>query len=59
MTMFVADLGAGPRSFGRGDLLKMHLFVIAYEEPTLRQTFGAEYETYCRQVSRWWPRKRA
>lgn len=35
-------------------LLAMHLFVIAYEEPTLRRTFGAEYETYCRQVGRWW-----
>ncbi len=33
-----------------------HLFVVAYEEPTLRQSFGPEYEAYCRQVSRWWPR---
>jgi protein-S-isoprenylcysteine O-methyltransferase Ste14 len=33
-----------------------HLFVITYEEPTLRRLFGADYETYCRQVSRWWPR---
>jgi protein-S-isoprenylcysteine O-methyltransferase Ste14 len=32
-----------------------HLFVILYEEPTLRQTFGQEYETYCRRVRRWWP----
>ncbi len=36
--------------------LAAHLFVIWYEEPTLRQTFGAEYEAYCRQVRRWWPR---
>jgi protein-S-isoprenylcysteine O-methyltransferase Ste14 len=35
-----------------------HLFVIAYEEPTLRRTFGADYDAYCRQASRWWPRLR-
>jgi protein-S-isoprenylcysteine O-methyltransferase Ste14 len=37
-------------------LLIVHLFVVLYEEPTLRGTFGADYETYCRQVMRWWPR---
>ena len=36
-------------------LLATHLFVVAYEEPTLRRTFGQEYEAYCRQVRRWWP----
>ena len=36
--------------------LATHLFVLVYEEPTLRQTFGEEYETYCRRVRRWWPR---
>jgi protein-S-isoprenylcysteine O-methyltransferase Ste14 len=36
--------------------LGVHLFVILYEEPTLRRKFGAEYEAYCRNVSRWWPR---
>jgi protein-S-isoprenylcysteine O-methyltransferase Ste14 len=36
-------------------LLATHIFVIWYEEPTLRQTFGQEYEAYCRQVRRWWP----
>src|SRR6266536_268930 len=35
--------------------LATHLFVVLYEEPTLRQTFGQEYEAYCRQVRRWWP----
>lgn len=30
-----------------------HIFVIAYEEPHLRRTFDAAYETYCRQVPRW------
>jgi protein-S-isoprenylcysteine O-methyltransferase Ste14 len=37
-------------------LLITHVFVVAYEEPTLRQTFGNDYETYCQRVSRWWPR---
>jgi protein-S-isoprenylcysteine O-methyltransferase Ste14 len=36
-------------------LLATHLFVVWYEEPTLRRTFGQEYEAYCRQVRRWWP----
>jgi len=27
--------------------------VIAYEEPTLRQSYGAEYESYCANVPRW------
>ena len=35
--------------------LGVHLFVVLYEEPTLRRKFGAEYEVYCRNVSRWWP----
>jgi len=36
--------------------LGVHLFVVFYEEPTLRNKFGAEYEEYCRNVGRWWPR---
>ena len=36
-----------------------HLFVVFYEEPTLRRQFGAEYENYCRRVRRWIPRLRA
>jgi protein-S-isoprenylcysteine O-methyltransferase Ste14 len=32
-----------------------HLFVVTYEEPTLRRTFGLDYETYCQRVNRWWP----
>ena len=38
--------------------LGFHLFVVFYEEPTLRRQFGAEYETYCRAVRRWIPRLR-
>jgi protein-S-isoprenylcysteine O-methyltransferase Ste14 len=36
--------------------LASHLFVIAYEEPTLQRTFGAEYEAYRAHVPRWVPR---
>jgi protein-S-isoprenylcysteine O-methyltransferase Ste14 len=36
----------------------IHLFVVFYEEPTLRNKFGADYENYCRNVRRWWPRLR-
>ncbi len=32
-----------------------HLIVISYEEPTLRRTFGTEYEAYCHSVRRWLP----
>jgi protein-S-isoprenylcysteine O-methyltransferase Ste14 len=39
--------------------LGVHLFVILYEEPTLREKFGVDYEEYCRNVRRWWPRARA
>ena len=37
-------------------LLATHFFVVWYEEPALRRTFGQEYEAYCQQVRRWWPR---
>jgi len=37
-------------------LLLTHAFVVWYEEPTLRATFGAEYDRYCGRVRRWWPR---
>lgn len=33
-----------------------HLFVVLYEEPTLRRQFGAQYDEYCRRVPRWFPR---
>jgi protein-S-isoprenylcysteine O-methyltransferase Ste14 len=36
-------------------LLLAHLFVIVYEEPHLRATFGAAYEAYCGSVPRWLP----
>jgi len=38
-------------------LLVTHLFVVLYEEPTLRLTFEQDYEAYCRRVGRWWPKR--
>jgi protein-S-isoprenylcysteine O-methyltransferase Ste14 len=35
-----------------------HLFVLAYEEPTLQRKFGTSYENYLREVPRWIPRSR-
>jgi protein-S-isoprenylcysteine O-methyltransferase Ste14/ADP-ribose pyrophosphatase YjhB (NUDIX family) len=35
--------------------LLMNLFVIAYEEPTLRRRFGPAYEAYLEHVPRWIP----
>ena len=36
-----------------------HLFVVLHEEPHLRRVFGASYEEYCLQVSRWLPIRHA
>jgi protein-S-isoprenylcysteine O-methyltransferase Ste14 len=54
--------------FGHADLrviaavlavaLGVCLFVMFYEEPTLRKKFGTDYDEYCRNVRRWWPRVR-
>ena len=36
--------------------LGFFLFVLLYEEPTLRRKFGAEYDEFCAGVPRWIPR---
>jgi protein-S-isoprenylcysteine O-methyltransferase Ste14 len=36
--------------------LAFHVQVVAYEEPTLEQTFGSEYEAFRAAVPRWIPR---
>ena len=36
----------------------VHLFILFYEEPTLKKKFGAGYEEYLRNVPRWIPRFR-
>jgi protein-S-isoprenylcysteine O-methyltransferase Ste14 len=33
-----------------------HIFVLAYEEPTLRDSYGAEYDMFRHNVPRWIPR---
>jgi protein-S-isoprenylcysteine O-methyltransferase Ste14 len=67
--MYVAVVGAvlGQAAlFGRPVLLGYGLallalfvaFVRGYEEPTLRQQFGPEYDAYRAAVPGWWPRAR-
>src|SRR5262245_54758240 len=36
----------------------LYAFVVTYEEPKLRRTFGEEYERYCAHAGRWVPRFR-
>jgi protein-S-isoprenylcysteine O-methyltransferase Ste14 len=38
--------------------LAFHLFVLAYEEPTLRRSFPEDWEAFFRNVPRWLPRLR-
>lgn len=38
--------------------LGFHIFVLGYEEPTLRGTFKDDYERFCANVPRWLPRLR-
>ena len=37
--------------------ITVHLFVVGYEEPTLRRRFGTSYAAYAQSVSRWVPRR--
>jgi protein-S-isoprenylcysteine O-methyltransferase Ste14 len=58
-----AILGQG-LILGNGGLLQygglvwllFHLFVLIYEEPTLRASFGPDYTAFCAEVPRWIPR---
>ena len=40
-------------------LLLFHLFVLLYEEPTLRRKFNGPYEDYLHHVPRWIPQTTA
>lgn len=40
-------------------LAAFHLFVVFYEEPTLRRRFGSSYDGYCAKVPRWLFMRRA
>jgi protein-S-isoprenylcysteine O-methyltransferase Ste14 len=42
--------------YGASLWLFFHLFVVAYEEPTLEETFGEKYEAFRAAVPRWIPR---
>ncbi|MCD6021432.1 MAG: Isoprenylcysteine carboxyl methyltransferase family protein [Actinomycetia bacterium] len=42
--------------YGGAVAIAFVVFVRSYEEPTLRRTFGDEYEEYRRAVPGWWPR---
>src|SRR5262249_8400753 len=44
--------------YGAFLFVAFHVFVLAYEEPTLREKFGAEYVDFCAHVRRWLPRLR-
>jgi protein-S-isoprenylcysteine O-methyltransferase Ste14 len=48
----------GVLEYGAAVWLAFFLFVLLYEEPTLRRTFGAEYNEFCAHVPRWIPRLR-
>ena len=43
-------------TYAIGWLVAVNLFVMAYEEPSLRGRFGESYVRYTKQVGRWWPR---
>ena len=45
-------------AYGALAFLAVHLFVIGYEEPTLRERFPADYAAYAANVPRWRPRLR-
>jgi protein-S-isoprenylcysteine O-methyltransferase Ste14 len=42
--------------YGAAAWLLAHLFVVLYEEPTLRATFGDDYIRFSAAVPRWIPR---
>jgi protein-S-isoprenylcysteine O-methyltransferase Ste14 len=44
--------------YGMAVSVGFHLFILLYEEPTLRTSFGAEYEEFSAHVPRWLPRLR-
>jgi len=39
--------------YAGGLFLMFHFFVVLYEEPTLRKSFGESYVRYCQRVPRW------
>ena len=60
IVLYVALLFAnvGVAIYGVGIFLLVATFVRLYEEPTLHEQFGHEYDRYRAQVPRWIPRSR-
>ena len=54
----VAEALFAARGFAALFFFVAHVFVVLYEEPTLRDAFGADHAAYCGEVGRWWPRIR-
>jgi len=43
--------------YGAAWFVVVNIFVVSYEEPTLRRKFGEEYDSYVARVNRWLPRR--
>jgi protein-S-isoprenylcysteine O-methyltransferase Ste14 len=48
----------GVLKYGIAVCVGFYLFVLIYEEPTLRKSYGLEYEEFCANVPRWIPHLR-
>ena len=44
--------------YGIAVCVGFYLFILTYEEPVLRKSYGREYEEFCANVPRWIPRLR-
>jgi protein-S-isoprenylcysteine O-methyltransferase Ste14 len=48
----------GVLEYGVAVWVGFHAFVLIYEEPTLRSTYGSDYQEFSQHVPRWIPRLR-
>lgn len=51
-----ADFSSTLLWYGIAIVVAVNLFIVFYEEPTLRRKFNGDYEDYCGSVKRWIPR---
>ena len=63
VSVFLANVGwaallcaPGLAVYGGIVILAQAMFVLLYEQPTLRRMFGESYEQYCREVPGWIPK---